>query len=38
MKKEICSHQSDALNHTINHLGQSLGATAVGFSDLSILP
>lgn len=38
MKKEICSHHPSVLNDTITNLGQSLGATAVGFSDLSILP
>ncbi|MEL7659749.1 4Fe-4S double cluster binding domain-containing protein [Acetobacterium wieringae] len=38
MKKEISSHRPEALNHTINDLGQSLGATAIGFSDLTVLP
>lgn len=38
MKKEISSHRPEALNHTINDLGQSLGATTIGFSDLTVLP
>ncbi|WP_303870029.1 4Fe-4S double cluster binding domain-containing protein [Acetobacterium wieringae] len=38
MKKVISGHQPNVLNDTITNLGQSLGATAIGFSDLTILP